>query len=223
MNLSLPGALRGAAVAGLVFCWMVAAHWGSDTLGNPNLRLALAVSPLIVAGAMIFVTHAGRWWAWALAVLLAGGLWTLWPVLRINVPLVYYLQHLGTHLALAVMFGRTLMGPGDALITRMSRFILGEHLSERNIRYTRKLTGVWTLFFLVNALASTVLFVWAPVQWWSVYANLLTGPLIGSIFLIEHLVRRRLLPPHERPSFKAIVLAYQQRRHLGLGKTAPRS
>lgn len=223
MNLFWPGALRAVAIAALFLCWMVAAHLGSGGEGNLDLNVAVAVSPLIAAGAMVFTMHLGRWWVWTLAALLAAGLWALWPVLRVNVPLVYYLQHLGTHLALAVMFGRTLMGPGDALITRMSRFILGEHLSERNIRYTRTLTGVWVLFFLVNGLVSTLLFVWAPVQWWSVHANLLTWPLIGLMFLIEHVVRRRLLPPHERPSFKAVVLAFKQSRRLGPGKAASRS
>ena len=45
----------------------------------------------------------------------------LWPQLRQNVPLLYYLQHVGSQLALAVFFGRTLLGPGEALITRIAR------------------------------------------------------------------------------------------------------
>ena len=45
----------------------------------------------------------------------------LWPALRQNVALLYYVQHLGTNLALATLFGRSLFGPGEALVTQFSR------------------------------------------------------------------------------------------------------
>ena len=56
---------------------------------------------------------------------------------------------------------------------------------------------------------STLLFVWAPLRIWSLHANVLTGPLIGLMFLGEHLVRLRMLPPQERPGLAAVVRAYR--------------
>ncbi len=212
--------LRGTVSAGVLLGWLAAAYVGSSGVGNPDVNAAIAVFPLLLAGAMMVGTRLGRAWAWLLFVLLVGGVGALWPLLRLNVRAVYYLQHVGTHLALAAVFGRTLVGERDALITRMARFIHGEQLSERHRRYTRQVTAAWTVFFLVNAAVSTLVFVWAPVAWWAVYANLLTGPLIGLMFVGEHLVRLRILPPHERPTFKEILRAYKQRQRPDLGKPA---
>jgi uncharacterized membrane protein len=215
--------LRGTVSAGVLLSWLVAAYVGSSGIGDPDVSAAIAVFPLLLAGAMMLGTHLGRAWAWLLAVLLVGSVVTLWPLLRLNVRAVYYLQHVGTHLVLAAVFGRTLIGERDALITRMARFIHGEQLSERHLRYTRQVTAAWTVFFLANAAVSTLVFVSAPVGWWAVYANLLTGPLIGLMFVGEHFVRVRVLPPHERPTFKEILLAYKQRQRPGLDKPASRS
>jgi len=220
MKVSWRPLLRGVVSAGIVVGWLVAAYVGSSGVGDPDVNAAVAVFPLLLAGAMMVGTHLGRAWAWLLAALLVGGVVTLWPLLRMNVRFVYYLQHVGTHLALAAVFGRTLIGERDALITRMAKFIHGEQLSERHLRYTRNITVAWTVFFLANAAVSTVVFIWAPVAWWAVYANLLTGPLIGLMFVGEHIVRVRVLPPHERPTFKEILLAYKQRQRPGLGKPA---
>jgi uncharacterized membrane protein len=47
--------------------------------------------------------------------MIVGGLWVLglvawsWPTLRQNVALLYFIQHVGTNLALGILFGRTLL------------------------------------------------------------------------------------------------------------------
>lgn len=199
------------AMAALLIAWAVAAHLGSSGAGSADLNTAVAVVPLLAAWtALLWQLHS----PWLLAIGMAGAailVFELWPPLRQNVPLLYYLQHLGSHLALAMWFGKTLLQPGDALITSMARFLDGSSISPRKQRYTRQVTIAWTAFFLVNALVSTVLFVAAPVAIWSVHANLLTGPLVATMFLGEHLIRMRVLPPHERPSLAEVVRAYRQR------------
>jgi uncharacterized membrane protein len=189
----------------------VAAHLGSSGAGSAELNAAVAVTPLLAAWTVLL----WQWRSpWVLAVGLAGAallVFALWASLRQNVPLLYYLQHIGSHLALAMWFGKSLLGPGDALITSMARFLDGGKLSERKQRYTRQVTMAWTAFFLLNALVSTVLFLAAPVAVWSIHANLLTGPLVATMFVGEHLVRMRVLPAHERPSLADVVRAYRQR------------
>lgn len=211
MNLSWSQVWRGAGAVALLGGWAVLAHLGSAGSGHPDLNVLVALLPIGVALAVLL-------WQARRPALLAGGLaaavlaaWAFWPQLRQSVSLLYYLQHLGTHLVLAVLFGRSLFGGGDALVTSMARFIYGNALSARKQRYTRQVTLLWTVFFVLNALVSTGLFLWAPAAVWSVHANLLTGPLIGLVFLCEYMVRLRVLPAHERPSVAEVLQAYRHR------------
>lgn len=202
--------LRNVGVLLLMAAWVVAAHVGSTGWGNADVNAVVAVLPIAVAALMAL----WRWPQWAVrvaGVLALGALvaW-LWPQLRHNVPLLYYLQHLGIHVALGVLFGKSLLDPGDALVTRMARRIFAHELSERKVRYTRNVTLAWTLFFFINALVSTGLFIWAPAAVWSVHANVLTGPLIAVMFVVEHAWRLCVLPPHERPGLADIVRAYRR-------------
>jgi uncharacterized membrane protein len=202
--------LRDLGALLLMVAWVIAAHVGSSGWGNADFNAAVGVLPIAVA-ALMALWRLPRWAVRGAGVLALGALlaW-LWPRLRHNVALLYYIQHLGIHIALGVLFGKSLLGPGDALITRMARRIFGDDLSERKLRYTRGATLAWTIFFFANALVSTGLFIWAPPAIWSIHANVLTGPLIGLMFLGEHLVRLRVLPPHERPGLADIRRAYQR-------------
>lgn len=203
----------------LMAAWVVAAHVGSAGWGNADFNAAVGVMP--IAAAVLMALWRVPQWAWRVAGVLALGalLAWLWPQLRHNVPLLYYLQHLGIHVALGVLFGKSLLGPGEALVTRLARRIFAHELSARKLRYTRGVTLAWTLFFFVNALVSTLLFIWAPPAIWSIHANLLTGPLVGLMFLVEHVWRMCVLPPHERPGIAAIVQAY--RRESARGSAPP--
>lgn len=200
------GAITTLAAMG---AWAVAAHVGSAGQGNADANAALAVAPLVAAAALPLLRLPRAFAAGGLA-LLTGLLAALWPALRGQVALLYYLQHLGIHLALGLLFGRSLLGPGEALATRIARSIYNGAISERKARYTRGVTVSWTVFFLANALVSTGLFLFAPAEVWSVHANLLTGPLLGLMFAGEMLCRRCLLPPEERPGLAQIVAAYRR-------------
>lgn len=202
--------LRNLGVLLLMAAWVVAAHVGSAGWGNADFNTAVAVLPVIAA--LFMALWRLPQWAWRVVGMLAvlGVLAWFWPKLRHNVPLLYYVQHLGIHVALGVFFGKSLLGPGDALITRMARRIFSHELSARKVRYTRNVTLAWTVFFFANALVSTLLFIFAPPAIWSVHANLLTGPLIGLMFLVEHLWRLFVLPAHERPGIADIVQAYRR-------------
>jgi len=198
--------------------WSAAAYIASAGVGTPDLDATLAVAPLVLAVAVVLWQAGRRWWSVPLAVAAVGMLVWLWPGVRENVPLMYYLQHLGAHLALAVLFGRTLLGPGEALITRLARMADGE-LSERKARYTRKVTIAWTVFFLANALLSTLLYSFAPIAVWSIHANVLTLPLVALMFGAEFVVRQFVLPANERPGLVESVRAYRKARssaRLGL-------
>jgi uncharacterized membrane protein len=211
MTLTPTKMLRTLAVAALMVAWAVAAHFGSSGQGSPDLNAALGVAPIVAAIAMLLWRVRHPLWVTGSAVLLVAALAWLWPSLRQNVALLYFIQHLGINLAFASLFGKSLLGPGEALITRLALIVHNGVLSERHFRYTRHVTLAWALFFLVNATLSTLLYALAPPEVWSVYANLLTAPLVGLMFAAEHLVRTRVLPPEERPSIAEVVRVWRLR------------
>jgi uncharacterized membrane protein len=207
--MKLTGLLRAAGTGLLLLTWIAASHLGSTGRGPADLHVAVALAPLLAALALLLAQlprPALKWLAGGAAALL---LWALWPWLRGQVALLYYLQHLGVHLALALLFGATLVRPADPLITRMARAVQGRDLSPRLLRYTRQSTAAWTVFFLLNAAVSTLLFVAAPRDLWSLHANVLTGPLLGSMFVLDALWRQAVLLPHERPRLSDVLRAWR--------------
>ncbi len=192
-------------VVPLLILWAIAAHLASIGVGPVDLHLGIAIAPLLAAGMVIAWQSALRGvGAVVLMALVLGALAWAWPRLRGDVAWLYYLQHLGTHLAIAAWFGRSLGAGRTPVVTEMTALIFGT-VTPGQQRYTRSVTCAWTIFLISSALVSTLLFALAPTRVWSLYANLLTGPLIGVFFAIEMLVRRRVLPASERPALRDVV------------------
>lgn len=201
--------LRVGAVVVLFAAWAVAAHWGSAGGGHPDFNVALGLAPIVMVAVLVA-------WRWRRSALFAVGsiaglamlIWA-WPRLRDNIPALFYVQHLGTQLALGWLFARTLFGPGEALITQLARRVHRGQLSARYATYTRRVTIAWAIFFAANASVSTLLFGFAPIETWSIYANLLSSPLIGLMFLGEYAARQFALTPDERPSLATTIRAWR--------------
>lgn len=209
MTLTPASLLRGIALLTIIVGWAVLAHQGSAGGAHPDIAAALATAPAIAVAVMLLWRAGHPLWiiggAAAVFLLLA---WA-WPMLRQNVALLYYVQHVGTNLALATFFGRTLFGGHQALVSQFARFAHGGVISPIKARYTRQVTVAWTAFFLSTATLSTLLFWLAPTAAWSVFANLLTVPLLILMFAAEHLVRHRVLPPEERSSIADTIRGYR--------------
>lgn len=60
------------------------------------------------------------------------------------------------------------------------------------VRYTRRVTQVWCLFFLVNGLVAAGLTLWAPLAWWTLYNGLIAYAAMGLLFAVEWLIRQRV-------------------------------
>ncbi|HLO64734.1 MAG TPA: hypothetical protein VK165_17380 [Azonexus sp.] len=209
MTARLAQLLRGLAVVVFLVAWALLAHYGTAGDSSPDLSVLLGVSPIIAAVGLLLWRSKHPLLAGGGNLLLFGGLIWLWPTLRQNIPLVFFIQHLGTNLALATLFGRSLLGSGEALITQLAKAVYNGRISERKRRYTRQATVAWTLFFLGNALISAMLWLFAPQSAWSVFANLLSFPLLVGMFVAEHLWRMVALPPEERPSIAQVARAYR--------------
>lgn len=201
--------LRGAGVAFLLVAWAVLAHFNSAGSGVSDVGLALAVAPLL-AVVVILLWRVGN-----LIWMVVGGLGVIcllawsWAGLRQNVALMYFIQHLGTNLALGTLFGRTLNRGRTPLVTQFALFAHNGVIPPSIERYTRQVTIAWTAFFLGNASASVLLFFFASHATWSVFANLLTFPLVLLMFAVEQYFRHRVLPPADRTGVADTIRGYR--------------
>ncbi|HHJ40386.1 MAG: hypothetical protein AXA67_05975 [Methylothermaceae bacteria B42] len=140
-------------------------------------------------------SRAERWlWAGLSVALVIGVLW-LGPVVTKTVPGV-------TFLLLAWVFGRTLRSL-PPLIERMVRLQFKD-IPPHLLAYTRRLTQIWTVFFVLLALLSFALTWLASEQVWTWFHGIGIYLLIGLLMLGEYLYRRwrfpdldRAPPPHE--------------------------
>jgi uncharacterized membrane protein len=152
--------------------------------------------------------------------LLGAGMALEWKMFERHFPDLFFVEHAGVNLALAIVFGRTLARGHEALVTRLAR-ILHVTLPPEVERYTRQVTVAWTLFFLTIFGLSCALYLGGMLAAWSVLANLLTPILIAAMFVVEYAVRHRVLPHWERTGILGGIRAFS--RHFATARfEAPR-
>lgn len=93
-----------------------------------------------------------------------------------------------------MIFGYSLMNP-PSIIERIARRQEPD-LPPAGMAYTRRVTQVWCVFFLVNACISLVTVLWASPTIWSLYNGIIAYILMGLLFGGEYLVRLRFKRRH---------------------------
>ncbi len=93
-------------------------------------------------------------------------------------------------------------------MTALARLV-HEEMTPELLGYTRRVTAAWTAFFLAMAALSILLFAFAPIEVWSVFANLLAMPLVAVMFIVENEVRKRVLPLRDQVGILAAVRAFR--------------
>jgi len=94
---------------------------------------------------------------------------------------------------LFVFFIRTLLPGHTPLISSISKVMHDKSLPELD-RYTRKLTLVWSLFFAVMFLESLLLAIFAPLEVWSLFTNILNYIFVLLLVVGEYIFRLYYLP-----------------------------
>jgi uncharacterized membrane protein len=202
---------RGAALVAGAIAYPVLAHYSTATSAAttwPSFGVAVSLAPSLAILLWLAWRSPRRLLMVLLCVTVAGLLGLFWGALQRNFSWVYFLQHAGTNLMLAAVFGATLLRGRQPLVTRLAETVHRTRLAPEVLRYTRQVTLAWTLFFLATALVSSALFCCARMEAWSVFANFLSFPLILLMFAIEYAVRLRKLPDLEKHSIMAGVRAF---------------
>lgn len=195
----MPGLLqwgRRAVIIALALGYVLLAHY-TNIARTETLGTMVALAP-IVLGALSMAWHS----AWRKSMLALFGIAcaiiaAAWGTLERHYSLIYWIEHAGTELVLCLSFGRTLAAGREPMCTYFAKLVQGP-LSPALERYTRQITKAWVVFFGAMAGTSTLLYIAAPLEVWSAFANFFTGPLIGLMFIGEYVARRCLHPriPH---------------------------
>jgi uncharacterized membrane protein len=127
-------------------------------------------------------------WSAAGALLLAGA--AAWS--NLLMPLKLYPVLVNS--AFLAVFGWSLAGRMP-VIERLARLREPE-LPPFAVRYTRRVTQVWCLFFAVNGLLALATALWATDAVWSLYNGVIAYCLMGALFAGEWLTRRRMRRLH---------------------------
>jgi uncharacterized membrane protein len=172
-----------------------------------------AIAAIAVLGAVAIMPglSRGRVLAWLCVPVLAAGCWF---ASRAAIPMIpLYVAPIFVPLFLAWVFGRTLAAGNTPLIGQFVRFMHrdAEEPEQAVWIYARRLTFVWTVFFLTLSSINVVLAALAepdglllasglrppitvPQYWWSMFANFIGYLLVAVFFVIEYAYRRRRFP-----------------------------
>jgi uncharacterized membrane protein len=199
--------LQLAAVALFFIAYAGLSHYSNSNPQARDLGAALALAPVLAIGFVLI------WrWSGALPGLLAAAAAAFlvrhyWPLFTRNFSIVYLIQQCGFYAIMAFGFGRSLLKGRVPLCTQLADKIHGP-LSAAELRYTRKVTIAWVIFFLLNVAVTGLLFAFAPLRIWSLFVNFLSVPLILLMFGAEYAVRRRALPQVQTSSLIATLRMY---------------
>lgn len=203
-------AVRWGFIAAGVILYPLLAHYSAATSAAttvPSLGVAVSLTPPLAILLALAWRSPRRLPTLLLGIGLCLVLGWCWEALERNFDWVYFMQHVGTQVGLALGFGLTLAPGRQPLCTRMAEVVRGS-LEPEVVRYTRDITLAWTCFFLVISLVSSILFLFGSIQVWSIFANFLTFPLILLMFAVEHLARLRKLPHLEHTSIWASIMVF---------------
>jgi uncharacterized membrane protein len=96
--------------------------------------------------------------------------------------------------AMLTVFGYSLFVP-PSIVERMAR-LRDPDLPPIAVRYTRRVTQIWCVFFIVNGLIALATALWASERVWSLYTGVIAYILMGLLFGIEFLFRLRFKRIH---------------------------
>ncbi len=97
------------------------------------------------------------------------------------------------NVALLASFGFSLFR-GPSMIERFARLQVDE-LAPAGVRYCRKVTIIWCVFFVLNGTLALWTVLYASLEVWTLYNGLLSYVFIGILFGLEWLYRKLKIEP----------------------------
>lgn len=144
---------------------------------------------ILAAAALLFITVLLGAWIQrsktALFCAAAAGLLALCAVC-FNQPQTLKLYPVMVNIVLLAVFALSLTG--TSVVERLAR-LKTKNLPDYAISYCRRVTVVWCLFFIANALIALDSALFRSDAWWALYNGAISYGLIGLMFAVEFVVR----------------------------------
>lgn len=181
----------------LIPLYPLALHFGIFAGSVTPGVLVLSALLLLGGGWLLMTGKRSGWW-----LLLFGlALLTCQVSCQSAAQTMLFLPPILVNLLLCFPFARTLRTDSTPLISTFARMVHGHELDKATLRYTRAVTQLWAGLFILLALESLLLALFAPLEIWSLFTNFINYILVLLVFFIEYQVRIRHLPTLEHPGF----------------------
>ncbi len=112
--------------------------------------------------------------------------------------------HAAAYGCLLVYFGRSLRAGSEPVVTAFARR-MRTTMPLRVMRYTRRVTQAWCIFFAAQLIVSAALLVWASPGVWSGFVTVLNLPLLAGMVLAEFGCRLVLFRREQRTGLLATL------------------
>jgi uncharacterized membrane protein len=184
---------HGLSVMVMIVTYAVLVHHVNASGEASTLGAMLALVPIFLLIITVAVKATSR--VAGVGLLLFSGIasWLVWPFIKQYTGFVFWIQDIGLLLVLLITFGWTLQKGRKPLCVHFAEMINNGALPVEHERYAYKVTVAWVVFFTMMMMTSTLLFFMAPLAIWSIFVNFLTLPLVALMFIVEFMVRRRVL------------------------------
>ncbi|HEX7641723.1 MAG TPA: hypothetical protein VF472_05855 [Burkholderiaceae bacterium] len=154
---------------------------------EPRWMACLLVALVATRLPALKISRAARWSAAGAMLLIVAAVWN-------NAVLPLKLYPVLVNAVLLAAFGYSLAHP-PSLIERLAR-LREPDLPQAAVGYTRRVTQVWCVFFVLNGAIALGTALWASEQVWSLYTSVVSYILMGLLFGIEFLCRMRFKRLH---------------------------
>jgi uncharacterized membrane protein len=178
----------GLVVIGWPFAVWLALSYPELHILLPILALCFVLRLCTLRGKTGALSRAFKGLALAGAVLSLASIWMREAQLLLWYPVV-------VNVVMLVLFGASLIS-GMPVIERLAR-ITEKNLPPAGVRYTRRVTQVWCIFFIFNGSVSLLTCLVGNVHWWTLWNAMVSYLLMGLLFACEWLVRQRVKRRYE--------------------------
>lgn len=184
---------RGLGFIAMIVTYAVLVHHVNTSGQASNIGGILALLPMFLLVITLVLKTSSRVVGISLLLIFCIVSWLAWSLVRQHTGLIFWMQDIGLMSGLLVTFGWTLQRDHKPLCVHFAEMINGGVLPAEHERYAHKVTVAWVVFFAMMIIVSTLLFFLAPLAMWSFFVNFLTLPLVALMFVVEFIVRRRVL------------------------------
>jgi len=161
--------------------------WWSKGQIEPRWLAALLLLLVATRLPALKMSALARWSALAGLLMALAAVWS-------NALLPLKLYPVLVSIAFLLAFAYSLTTP-QSMVERFARMTEPD-LPEVAIHYTRQVTKVWCVFFIVNGSIALGTAIWASHEIWALYTGVISYLLMGCLFLIEYLCRIRFKRRH---------------------------